>query len=108
MYEFHTAPYDHQRLVFEESWQQPYHAWFLEMGTGKTKVALDNAAALFEDGKINAVLIIAPKGVYDNWVFREIPMHLPDRIDTLLVRWQANFTKGFWPFTMMRYYRIRA
>ena len=95
MYTFHTEPYDHQRLVFEESWQRPFHAWFLEMGTGKTKVALDNAAALFEDGKIDSVLIIAPKGVYDNWIFREIPMHLPDRIDSLLVRWQANLTKGF-------------
>ena len=95
MYNFQTEPYDHQRLVFEESWQRPFHAWFLEMGTGKTKVALDNAAALFEDGKIDSVLIIAPKGVYDNWIFREIPTHLPNRIDSLMVRWQPNLTKGF-------------
>tara|TARA_R110002153_G_scaffold203083_2_gene356141 strand:+ start:8268 stop:9710 length:1443 start_codon:yes stop_codon:yes gene_type:complete len=95
MYEFETEPYDHQRLVFDESWRRPFHAWFLEMGTGKTKVALDNAAALFEAGEIDSVLIIAPKGVYDNWTFREIPMHLPARVKTLLVRWQPNKTKGF-------------
>ena len=94
-YIFKTKPYDHQRRVFEESWEEPFHGWFLEMGTGKTKIALDNAAALYEAGKINSVLIVAPKGVYDNWVKREIPTHLPDRIDTLLVRWQANLTKGF-------------
>ena len=95
MYEFETEPYDHQRLVFNESWRRPFHAWFLEMGTGKTKVALDNAAALFEAGEIDSVLIIAPKGVYDNWTFREIPTHLPARVETLLVRWQPNKTKGF-------------
>ncbi len=94
-YVFKTEPYEHQRLVFNESWREPFHGWFLEMGTGKTKVALDNAAALFEEGEIDSVLIVAPKGVYDNWVQREIPAHLPDRIDTLMVRWQANITKKF-------------
>ena len=94
-YIFKTEPYEHQRSVFDESWQRTFHAWFLEMGTGKTKIALDNTAALYESDKINAVLIIAPKGVYDNWVQREIPTHLPDRIDCLMVRWQPNLTKGF-------------
>ncbi len=33
----------------------------MEMGTGKTKVAIDNIAMLYDHGKINGALIIAPK-----------------------------------------------
>ncbi len=39
----------------------------MEMGTGKSKVLVDNIAMLYDKGKINAALIIAPKGVYRNW-----------------------------------------
>ena len=35
----------------------------MEMGTGKSKVLLDNVAMLYDKGKINALLIIE-KGVY--------------------------------------------
>jgi len=53
----------------------------MEMGTGKTKVALDTMSMLYEDNKINACLVVAPKGVYDNWIRGEIPTHVPDRIE---------------------------
>ena len=79
-YAFETTPYDHQRKVFEESWAAEHFAFFMEMGTGKSKVAIDTMAALYESGKIKAALVIAPKGVYDNWVKGEIPIHLPKRI----------------------------
>jgi hypothetical protein len=36
----------------------------MEMGTGKSKVLLDNAAMLYDKGLINGLLLIAPKGVY--------------------------------------------
>jgi len=36
------------------------------MGTGKSKVLLDNAAVLYDRGLINGLLLIAPKGVYKN------------------------------------------
>ena len=65
------------------------------MGTGKSKVAIDNAAMLFDKGWVNAVLVVAPKGVYDNWVQKEIPAHLPDEIPRTVIRWQPNFTKTF-------------
>ncbi len=65
----------------------------MEMGTGKSKVVVDTMALLFEAGHIDTVLILAPKGVYDNWIRSEIPRHLPDRIPHNLVRWQNNLTK---------------
>ena len=39
---------------------------------------------------INFALVIAPKGVYRNWSEKEIPQHMPDRIDKDLVVWQTK------------------
>ena len=94
-YEFKLEPYKHQREIFEATWQKHWYAFFLEMGTGKSKIAIDTMGALFENGDIDTALIIAPKGVYDNWVKKEMPTHLPDRIDCRVVRWNPSFTKGF-------------
>jgi len=94
-YEYKTQPYDHQRRAFEGSWSAEFFALFMEMGTGKTKVAIDTMAALYEAGKIKAALVVAPKGVYDNWVKGEIPIHLPDRIPRQVVRWTPSKTQKF-------------
>lgn len=95
MYNFKTKPYGHQKDVFDDSWAEDYYALFMEMGTGKSKVAIDTMGALFESKQINTALVIAPKGVYDNWHQKEIPIHLPERIERRMVRWQPNFTKKF-------------
>jgi SNF2 family DNA or RNA helicase len=63
------------------------------MGTGKTKVLIDNLAMLYDKGKVDGALIIAPKGVVGTWYNNEIPAHLPDHIDDVTVLWQANITK---------------
>ena len=94
-YQFETKPFAHQLRAFEDSWAADYYALFMEMGTGKTKVAIDTIAALYESGDLNAALIVAPKGVYDNWVKGEIPVHMPGRIDRLVVRWIPAKTKKF-------------
>ncbi len=75
------------------SWDKKCFAYFMEMGTGKSKVLIDNSAMLYDHGKINGVLIVAPKGVYKNWYSSEIPTHLPDHIEKNVVLWQANITK---------------
>jgi len=61
----------------------------MEMGTGKSKVLLDNVAMLYDKGKINGVLIIAPKGVYKNWYDSEIPTHMVNHISKKVILWQA-------------------
>ena len=66
-YKFKTVPYKHQLDALERSWDKEYFAYFMEMGTGKSKVLIDNAAMLYSQGKINGLLLIAPKGVYKNW-----------------------------------------
>ena len=92
-YKFKTKPYAHQLKALEMSWEKKAFAYFMEMGTGKSKVLIDNVAMLYDKGKIDGVLIIAPKGVYKNWYSSEIPTHLPDHIEKVSVLWQANITK---------------
>ena len=89
-YKFKTKPFAHQLKALELSWKKEVYAYFMEMGTGKSKVLIDNIAMLYDNGKINGALIIAPKGVYKNWYDSEIPTHLPDHIDKKVVLWQAT------------------
>jgi SNF2 family DNA or RNA helicase len=89
-YKFKTQPYKHQLDALQESWDKENFAYFMEMGTGKSKVLLDNAAMLYDKGKINGLLIIAPKGVYKNWYDSEIPTHLPNHIFKKLVLWKTS------------------
>tara|TARA_R110002153_G_scaffold41827_7_gene119237 strand:- start:2898 stop:4346 length:1449 start_codon:yes stop_codon:yes gene_type:complete len=92
-YEYKTKPYDHQKDALEKSWEQTEHALFMEMGCGKSKVLLDNIALLYLNNTINAALIVAPKGVYDNWVDGEIPIHVPDYIEKKIYRWSPAETQ---------------
>ena len=93
-YKFKTKPYAHQMTALEKSWNRETFAYFMEMGTGKTKVLIDNVAMLYDKGKIDSALIIAPKGVVKTWYEQELPTHLPDHIENVSVLWQANITKG--------------
>jgi len=92
-YKFKTKPYAHQLKALEMSWDKKAFAYFMEMGTGKSKVLIDNISMLYDKGKINGALIIAPKGVYKNWYSAEIPTHMPDHIEKEAVLWQAAITK---------------
>ena len=94
-YKFKTKPFKHQAEALEKACDQQYYAFFMEMGTGKTKVAIDNLAMLYLKNKVNAALIIAPKGVYDNWVTLEIPKHLPDDVPVKMMRWQPRLSKTY-------------
>ena len=62
----------------------------MEMGTGKSKVLIDNIAMLYNAGKINGALIVAPKGVYKNWFDSEIPNHMPDYIEKKVGLWRTK------------------
>ena len=93
-YKFKTKPYAHQITALEKSWNRSTYAYFMEMGTGKTKVLIDNVAMLYDKGKVDGALIVAPKGVIGTWYNNEIPAHLPTHIESVTVLWQANITKG--------------
>ncbi|MAG59268.1 hypothetical protein CMO96_00540 [Candidatus Woesebacteria bacterium] len=91
-YKFKVKPYAHQLVALEKSWDKEYYALFMDMGTGKSKVLLDTASMLYDKGKIEAVLIIAPKGVYQNWIQKEIPTHMPEHLVYHTVAWTPENT----------------
>jgi len=92
-YKFKTKPYAHQLTALEKSWNKETFAYFMEMGTGKTKVLIDNLAMLYDKGKVDGALIIAPKGVIGTWYKQELPTHLPNHIEKTTVLWQPLITK---------------
>jgi SNF2 family DNA or RNA helicase len=92
-YPFKTEPYAHQLVALEKGWQKREYAYFMEMGTGKTKVIIDTAAMLFDEGEINGLLIVAPKGVYRTWSSIEIPIHMPEHVSYNMAVWSSKLTK---------------
>ena len=92
-YKFKTKPYKHQLTALKKSWNKETYAYFMEMGTGKTKVLIDNMSMLYDKGKIDGALIIAPKGVVKTWYEQELPTHLPKHIENVSILWQSNITK---------------
>ena len=88
-YRFKTKPFKHQLQALEESWSKQSWAWFMEMGTGKTKVCIDNIAMLYDRGKIKSALVIAPNGIKRNWR-KELSVHMPDHVEYMDAVWVAS------------------
>jgi SNF2 family DNA or RNA helicase len=93
-YKFKTKPFAHQLKALEMSWDKKVFAYFMEMGTGKSKVLIDNMSMLYDKGLINGALIIAPKGVYKNWFDSEIPTHMASHIEKTMVLWESSTNKS--------------
>jgi SNF2 family DNA or RNA helicase len=68
-FQFHRPPMDHQLRVFERSKDAIFHGYLMDMGTGKTKVTIDNVCYLHQKAMINAFLVVAPKGMYHQWAW---------------------------------------
>ena len=93
-YKFKTKPYAHQLVALSKSWNKKEYGYFMEMGTGKSKVLVDNMSMLYDKGKIDGALIVAPKGVYTNWLSQEIPTHLVRHVKPKMVLWTATTSKA--------------
>jgi len=93
-YPYKTKPYEHQKNALNESAEKVQWAYFMEMGTGKTKVTIDNLAYLFFKRKVTAALIIAPKSVYLNWE-SEIQTHMPEVLKYKIFKWNIDKPKDY-------------
>lgn len=92
-YNFKTKPYDHQYTALERCGNKNKFAFFMEMGTGKSKVLIDNLGMMHLQGLVNFALIIAPKGVYRNWCEKEIQEHMSDDVTYRIIRWTSSPNK---------------
>lgn len=109
-YSFNYQPFAHQLKALSRSQGLREFALFMEMGTGKSKVFIDEIAWLYGKGLIDAVIVWANKGCYKNWVNTEFPAHLPAHIPYQMTYWdsaasttlQASYVKLMKPFTGLK------
>lgn len=89
-YERRGDLYEHQTATLEASWDKPAWGWFLDMGTGKTRVAIDNIALLALHRGVTRVIVLCPKTLVSNWVDREIPEHGSPGVRWRIIRWRPG------------------
>lgn len=71
---FKTEPYEKQMDAWRFIIGKRAAALFIEMGCGKTKIAIDDAMFQYGRGKVEAVVVICPGSIKSTWV-REIKIH---------------------------------
>lgn len=79
-YKYKTEPRGKQAEVLERSWAEPVHAFLCRPGTGKSKLNLDTAGALWLQNIIDTLIVVAPEGVDRQWVDEAVPRHLSDDV----------------------------
>jgi len=92
---YKTKPYKHQKDFLEKHQfaGREYYALLPEMGTGKTKIIIDDVANLWLEGKCHSLLVFAPNNVHYNWL-REIKIHMLDEVHYQMAAWTANGKKA--------------
>lgn len=93
-YPFKHKPYAHQLACFNISRDAEYFGLGFDMGAGKSKALIDTAASLYDAGRIDGVVILAPRGPYLDWQDNHFPTHMPDHIKYDLVTWRSPAPKS--------------
>jgi len=93
-YPYKNKPFAHQQNYLAKHWKERNVALFADMGTGKSFMVINNIAMLYDGGDINAALIVAPKGVYRNWLESEIPKHMPAHVVHRMALWSPSPRKA--------------
>ncbi len=93
-YPYKNKPFLHQQAYLTRFWKMRNAALFADMGTGKSFMVINNIAMLYDTGEINAALIVAPKGVYRNWMDTELPKHLPEHVVHRTAIWTPSPRKA--------------
>lgn len=86
-YKFKTEPRPYQFRALQAAWGKSSFAYYMDMGTGKTKVALDLFAAYFIDEKIDRLLVVTKFSTRKNWE-REVGIHMPLDADVMILNTQ--------------------
>ncbi len=80
-YPWRTRPYDHQMEAIRFAHGRRVVAFHMEMGTGKSKCAIDLFSAAHIDGSVNNALVICPVSIRRNWQ-NEFAVHCPVAVST--------------------------
>lgn len=93
-YERKTTPMTHQAEELDAHATDETRGLLWGMGTGKTFTVIESAVQLFEQGKINGLLVVAPNGVHGNWIYDELPKHLPEGVRLHSLEWESKKAKN--------------
>ena len=67
--------YAHQQEAIDKCKDMEYFAIFMEMGTGKTRVAIKIAEHKYAKGDIDSILLIGPNHVHTQFVTEQMALH---------------------------------
>lgn len=76
-FKFKTEPFEHQMMALHAAYSKPAFALFMDMRTGKTKVTIDLAMAMYAAGLIDRLVLIPLLTLRKNWL-RELKIHAFD------------------------------
>lgn len=68
--------YAHQMAALEKSIDSEEFAYFMEQGTGKTRVAIEKIGHHYALGELTGVLVVTFKGIHRQWVENQLPEHI--------------------------------
>lgn len=83
-YEFKTEPRPYQHRALTLAYGKPGFAFYMDMGTGKTKTSLDLFTAYFLDVKVDRLLVVTKFSTRKNWE-REIAIHCPIPTEVMIL-----------------------
>jgi len=92
-YPFKTRPRSYQLACWRANLRRKAFGYGMEMGTGKTWVAINTAAWLYDHGEVDSLVVFAPKGVYRNWQDEEIPKHMPEHVRYRVAAWSSSASR---------------
>jgi SNF2 family DNA or RNA helicase len=75
-YTFRTQPRSYQEKALKFSWKKESFAYYMDMGTGKTKTSIDLFSAYFLEGDVDRLLVVTKFSTRMNWE-REFAIHCP-------------------------------
>jgi SNF2 family DNA or RNA helicase len=84
--------FKHQIEALDQSMESENFGLFMEAGTAKTRIILENAKYLYGKGKIDTLCVIAPNGVHRNWI-DQCTEHLPGDFPYRSAFWRSGAGK---------------
>ncbi len=84
IYPFKLKPFKHQKEALSVCGGREAFGYFMQPGTGKTKVTIEDIQILHKEGKVDTVSIVCPKSVMYTW-YEEIKKHAYHEIWSIYV-----------------------
>lgn len=82
--------YKHQEEVLGRSKDRPEYAFYMEPGTGKSRVTIKTAEHWYNEHGMNLMIIVCPKSMIPTWGRIEIPKH--SELDYEVYEWRGMYS----------------